>query len=117
DLRDVAAEAAVAVDQCSARAGARGGERGGEAAWAAAHDQDVGFQHDIRRSYCFVDLFHCAGIISFIGTSTQRPARGILIIEAAVIILSRTVGKKCPTVRKHYEGMAACSGPHGYFFG
>jgi hypothetical protein len=43
--------------------------------------------------------------------------RGTLFIEAAVIILSCTVGKKCMTVKKQREGMPASSGPHWVFFG
>ena len=58
DLGDVAAEAAVAVDQRRACAGAGGGERRGQASRPAADDQHLGFQDHIDRAGGFDDLLH-----------------------------------------------------------
>src|ERR1019366_10420700 len=58
DLRDVAAEAAVAVDQAGTRASARGSKRRRKTARAATDDEHVGFQDDVDRSGRFRNLFH-----------------------------------------------------------
>jgi hypothetical protein len=58
DLRDVAAEAAVAVDQGRTRAGACGSKRRGETARAATDHKHVRFQDDVDRSGCFRNFFH-----------------------------------------------------------
>ena len=58
-LRDIAAEAAIAVDEGGARAGAGGRERRRQASRAAADHQDVGFQDHIHRTAGFNDLSSC----------------------------------------------------------
>ena len=58
DLRDVAAEAAVAFQQHHACAGTRRSQRGSESRGAAADDQDVGFCDDDDAATRFGDLAH-----------------------------------------------------------
>jgi len=69
-LRDVAAEAAVSVEQNGAGACARGGERCREARRSAAHHQHIGLRHDLERARGFVDLFH-AGILTGAGVRAR----------------------------------------------
>jgi hypothetical protein len=57
-LRDIAAEAAISVDQGGARTRARGGKRRREAAGAAADDEYIGFQNDIDRAGDLSNLLH-----------------------------------------------------------
>ena len=73
-LRDIAAEAAVAIHQHGCRARAGGGEGGREARGSAADDQNVGFGHHIDVAGRFVDLFH-ADIL----TRRHRPLPILLI--------------------------------------
>ena len=58
DLGDVAAEAAVALDEDRIGAGTRGRKRGREPRRAAAHDQHLGFRDDVGRAGRFIDVIH-----------------------------------------------------------
>ena len=62
-LRDIAAEAAVSIEEGGAGACACGRESGGKSGRSAADDQDIGFSHDVERTGRFVDLSH-AGILT-----------------------------------------------------
>ncbi len=59
NLRDIAAEAAVAVDEGGSGAGTGRGQRRGQAAGAAADHEDVGLQDHVDRAGGFVNLLHC----------------------------------------------------------
>ena len=59
DLRDVAAEAAVALEQRGLHAGARGRERRGEAARAAADDEHLRLVDDVDFARGFSDSLAC----------------------------------------------------------
>ena len=65
-LGDVAAEAAVAVDQRGAGAGARRGQRRGQSPRAAADHQHIGFQNDVDEragsAICFMVVQASFGI-------------------------------------------------------
>jgi len=62
DLGDVAAEAAVALEQQRAGAGAGGRERRGESARPAADDQNPGFRDDLGRAGGLLDPIHAVMI-------------------------------------------------------
>ena len=62
DLGDVAAEATMAIDQRRARTGARRRQRCRETAGATAHDQHVGFQHDIQRTRGLGDFLYRSAV-------------------------------------------------------
>ena len=57
-LGDIAAEAAVAVDQCGAGAGAGRGQRRRKASRTAADHEHIGFQDHIDRAGGFKNLIH-----------------------------------------------------------
>ena len=57
-LRDVAAEAAVAVDERGAGARPGRGERRCQAPGATADHEDVGLQSHVDRAGGFIDLLH-----------------------------------------------------------
>jgi hypothetical protein len=67
-LRDVAAEAAIPIDQCRARTGSGRGERRRKTTGSAADDQYIGFQNHLEHAGGFGDRLHgglvCAGIAS-----------------------------------------------------
>ena len=57
-LRNVAAKAAIAVDQRRARTGARGGQEPQQDRRPAANHQDIGLQNHIDRAGGFSNLLH-----------------------------------------------------------
>ena len=75
-LGDVAAEAAVAIDERGARARTRRRQRRRQAAGAAADDQHIGFQDDIDRTGGLGDFFHSTGIPDWGERARAHPAVG-----------------------------------------
>src|SRR6202034_661239 len=80
-LRDIAAEAAVAVDEGGAGAGTRSGQRRGETARAAGDDENIGFQNDVDRAGGLSDLLHIGAFLRDRGTNDAPRQRGAAAIR------------------------------------